>query len=255
MFIFRQLVEALLNPLFLIWICFAVLLILLYRKKIHQEFFTAFAVVFILLTVISTGFLPHKLTDWLESKYHVVTSPDPDIHWVVVLGGGQVDYEGMPANMILGGTSIVRLTEGVRLYRNLPKARLLLSGGSYYGYVTEAEHMAMVAYWFGIPRQDVVLENKGINTAGEARELKKILGEQPFYLVTSGIHMYRSMLLCQAQGLHPVPAPVDFTHYWRDERWKKNYLPNPFNMVYLSIVMHEMLGIVWGRVTGDMEKL
>nr|WP_232505618.1 YdcF family protein [Legionella clemsonensis] len=108
--------------------------------------------------------------------------------------------------------------------------------------------MAELASWFSIPKSKIVLETTSINTADQAKAIKQFVKNEPFYLVTSAIHMRRSMALCLAQGLHPVAAPTDYTFFWNDERIGKIYLPNPYNLFYLSIAMHEILGSWWASL-------
>ena len=74
--------------------------------------------------------------------------------------------------------------------------------------------------------------------------MKHTLGDKPFYLVTSAIHMPRSMALFTQQGTHPIAAPTDVTNYWQDERWQKRYIPNAHNFLYTEIVLHEYLGLI-----------
>ncbi|WP_332460238.1 YdcF family protein [Legionella clemsonensis] len=118
-----------------------------------------------------------------------------------------------------------------------------------YGFETpEAFRLAELASWFSIPKSKIVLETTSINTADQAKAIKQFVKNEPFYLVTSAIHMRRSMALCLAQGLHPVAAPTDYTFFWNDERIGKIYLPNPYNLFYLSIAMHEILGSWWASL-------
>ncbi|WP_275940998.1 YdcF family protein [Legionella antarctica] len=205
--------------------------------------------VFILLMVISTGWLPNYITNKLETQYPIVQQIDPRINWVVVLSGGQNPLEGMPANLRLSSASIKRLVEGVRLFRALPRAKLVLSGGGSTGEQPEALLLAQLAKWFSIPEQDVVLELKSINTADQARELVSIVHNQPFYLVTSAIHMPRSIALCRQQGLHPIAAPTDYTFFWSTSDKVKMIIPNAYNLSYFSIAMHEVLGRIWAVLT------
>lgn len=245
---FRHFMEALLNPFFLVVLLFGFSLILFFRQGKTHFVATLFSLTFLLLLLFSFGWLPEKITTHLEAQHVVVKQIDPKIHWVVVFSGGQTEINDMPVNNLLNSASLKRLVEGVRLYKLLPQAKLILSGGGYGFEVPEAEHMLQLMPLFAIPRQDIVLEKNSINTAEQAKEIKKIVQEDPFYLVTSAIHMPRSMALCQAQGLHPIAAPTDYTFYWRDERWEKRYVPNPHNLFYLSISMHECLGRLWAKL-------
>lgn len=239
---FKHFIEAILNPLCLCLVLMAFCL-LFYNQKRRCVYYGLLAS-FLLLTVFSTSWLPRSLMHKLESQYPIVTRPDPRIHWIVVLSGGQANTQDLPNNLLYCA-SLKRLIEGVRLYRQSPAAQLLLSGGGFNGQeVPEATHMAGVAEWFAIPRQDIFEETASRNTADQAREIQKILGEKPFYLVTSAYHMPRSLGLFKQRHLNPVPAPTDFALFWQDERWEKRYIPNPQNLVYLSIALHEYLGML-----------
>lgn len=240
------------NPLCLIMLLFFLLLFFLAKGERQSQVFSGFVMIFLILMISSTGFIPRFITQQLEHYYPIVEQASPDIRWVVVLGGGQSSGNQQPENDLLYGTSIKRLVEGVRLYRQLPHAKLLLSGGGYGSDIAESIRLAVLAKWFDIPDSDVVLETSSVNTFDQAVEIKKLLGTQPFYLVTSATHMYRSMHLCQQQGLRPIATPADFTLYWQDERWEKRYLPHPQNLVYLNIALHELLGLAWAKIVRDL---
>lgn len=200
--------------------------------------------------LFSTGWLPATITSFFEKKYAIVTTVNPDIHWVVVLGGGhRAEGIGIPANDELSAASIARLVEGVRLYRQMDKAKLLLSGGAgTLGTTTEAFYLGTVASWFKIPVSDIVLETGSFNTADEAVAIKDIVHNEPFYLVTSAIHMPRAMALCLQQGLHPTAAPTSHSFYWETANWATIALPNYVNLAHTSTAWHEVLGLVWGKV-------
>lgn len=241
----RHFIELLINPFFLCFFLLGLGIFFLWRGT-HLTFVRRILLmVFLVLVVMSTGWLPRYMTHTLESQYPVVAEIDPDVQWIVVLSGGQSLVNEMPANDLLSSASIKRLVEGVRLFRALPNAKLILSGGGSTGEQPEALLLAQLAQWFAIPQQKIVLEMKSINTADQARELGTIVKEQPFYLVTSAIHMPRSMALCQQQGLNPIAAPTDFTFFWNTENWGKLIIPNTYNLTYFSIAMHEVLGRIW----------
>lgn len=241
----RHVIEFLVNPYFLCILVIALCVIIAFRRSQALIIRIGLLSVLLVLLIISTGWLPHYLTYKLEGQYPVINKVDPQIHWIVVLSGGQSQTKDMPVNNLLSSASIKRLVEGVRLYRMLPNAQLVLSGGGESREQPEALLLEQLSKWFAIPPQAVVLEQKSINTADQARELAAIVHKKPFYLVTSAIHMPRSMLLCQQQGLHPIAAPTDFTFYWNSGGVAKTIIPNVSNLNYFSIVMHESLGRAW----------
>lgn len=250
--IWRHTLEALLQPLCLSLIILAFALLSLFWKGDSAGVRLAMLLAFFLLLIPSLGWLPARMVSSLEQQYPAVSKTQDDIHWVVVLSGGQSAAMPKDGQTPLFSSSIRRLLEAVRLYRELPKARLLLSGGAYAEKTTEAEHMASLARFFGVPAEDIVLETDSLNTASQAVEIKKILGNAPFYLVSSAMHLPRSMKLFKKQQLRPLPAACDFVLYWQDERWQKYYFPNARNLVFFNQAMHEYLGMLWGRWRGQL---
>lgn len=244
MAILRHLLEFLLNPFFISLVLLSVMLLFWKRISTIRLRWLGFIVLLTLL-ILSTGWLPRYLTSHLESQYNVVHTVDPTVKWVVVLSGGQSQSPGMPANDLLSSASIKRLIEGLRLSRLLPNAKLVLSGGGSLGEQPEAILLAELSDWFTIPQERVILEKNSINTADQAKELLAIVHKDPFYLVTSAVHMPRSMALCRKEGLNPIPAPTDFTFYWSTDTWMKLFIPNSYNLSYFSIAFHELLGGVW----------
>lgn len=247
----KYVIESALNPFFLAMLLFACLLIRVYQQQSLRKIFWGFCLIFVLLLAASTPWVARTTTFALEKQYPVINHPDTPADWIVVLGGGQSELDNAPANSLLANASISRLVEGVRLYRLLPGAKLVLSGGGSSTGLSEANHMAILAKTFLIPERDLVLDSESLNTASQAKNIKKILGVQPFYLVTSAIHMPRAMMLCRVEGLHPIAAPTDFTLHWNDRIWIKRFIPTPYNMAYLSIVLHELLGIGWSKLAGN----
>ncbi len=247
--ILRHLVELLINPFFICCVLLGFCVYWCRNKNYLQRVQRVLIIILITVLLMSTGWLPKWLTHRLEAQYPAVAQADPTIHWIVVLSGGQSQVAGMPANMLLSSASMKRLIEGVRLLRQLPNATLLISGGGYRYEKSEAENMAQLADWFAIPKQKIRLEITSINTADQARQIKSMVHNQPFYLVTSATHMPRSMQLCKEQGLHPIAAPTDFTFYWHDERIAKMMIPNTYNMMYFTVAMHEWLGQAWNTLT------
>ena len=253
----RHLLEALINPFFVLWLSFFLAVLWLYFKQ-NNRWLTTIGFVFVLLfTVLSTGFFPQYLTKTLENRYKPVKIVQQNIRCVVVLGGGQYNHPSLLAHDILLSASIKRLMEGIRLYRLLNKSKLILSGGGYgsnYGQ-TEASRMAVLSSWLKIPEKDIQLEQESINTEDQAKLLKKELNDEPFYLVTSATHMSRAIRLFEYHGMNPVPAPTDFTLFWQDEKWQKKWIPNPQNMTYVNVAWHEILGRIWFEIKARAKPL
>lgn len=249
----RQFFGWLLSPYVVVFILFTCALLWLLIRGGTRAVLISLLLVWVASLIFSTGWLAQIISNRLERQYPVVTTINPNIHWVVVLGGGTLKGVSAPVNYLLTPTSILRLLEGVRLYRRLPNSKLLLSGGNEARDATTstATNMGKLAALFDIPEKSLVLEPKTINTAEEVIAIKKRVHENAFYLVTSAIHMPRAMALCHKQGLNPVAAPSNYPYYYdQATSWKDKFVIDPFYWVYIRSVWHEVLGRIWGKLMG-----
>lgn len=255
--VFRQSIESIVNPFSCLLILLCVSIFWSYKHAHYLRWRKGFFCVLIGILIFSTSWLPRWMAYQLQKQYPVVATPDPRVHWIVVLGGGQKEYEKnltIPTNHLLNYATVSRLLEGVRLYRKIPGATLILSGGSKYldASRSEAAHMAELTRWFKIPSHAILLEKTSFNTVDEIIAIKAWIKQEPFYLVTSAIHMPRAMALCKKQGLHPLAAPADYPYDWQYQSWSRHWQPSPFNLVITNNVWHEFAGRMYERVRGQV---
>jgi uncharacterized SAM-binding protein YcdF (DUF218 family) len=132
------------------------------------------------------------------------------VRYIVVLGGDSRGGELTTVDRI-AYSSLVRVMEGIRLWRAVPGSRLVLSGGSYSPEkMPTGEGMAALAVESGVPPEAIVKETLSLDTDDEAKLLSPLLGKESFALVTSACHMPRALLIFRRMGLNPMPAPADF---------------------------------------------
>jgi len=247
----RHITEFLLHPLCIGFFVAVILIACLFRHVGDSKFIAlGLTVLGLGVFVLSTSFLPSWMSAKLENQYQRVTEVDPKVHWVVVLGGGVSGIKSMPASDALSSASLRRFMEGLRVYRKLPEAKLILSGGSRRGMqYADSVRFNELAEMFDVPKNHRVLEGDSINTADEARLMKQWLKDEPFYLVTSATHMPRSMALFEHQGLHPIAAPCDYTPFlYEKKRSLKRLIPNIGNIEHFNAAWHEYLGLLWAKV-------
>jgi uncharacterized SAM-binding protein YcdF (DUF218 family) len=195
----------------------------------------------------------------LESRYAPVSTSAlrREVRWVVVLGGGARDDKTLTPEDRLKDSSLRRVMEGVRLARMLPEARLILSGGNYWGGSPEAFIMNEVVLNQGLARERIVLESTSWDTEGEALALRDRLMHNPFYLVTSASHMPRAMRMFQRLGTQPIAAPTDFRALRGPLRITDIY-PHVEALADTENAFHEYLGLLWStlrKVTGGLTPL
>lgn len=164
-----------------------------------------------LMSMPVTGFfLLHSLEAQAGKYADPIELSRNGVKYIVVLGGDLRAGQLTSADRI-AYTSLVRLMEAIRLWKEVPGSRLALSGGRLSEKVmTTADGMALLAQELGVPRDAIVLEAESWDTEEEAELLKPTLGTDRFALVTAARHIPRSMMLFRAKGLNPIPAPADF---------------------------------------------
>jgi uncharacterized SAM-binding protein YcdF (DUF218 family) len=213
-----------------------------------------------LLLLLSSSFLSPGLLTPLESRYSALLHPETISwetgktetfpRWIVVLGGGHVSDPRLPVNSQIGDASLSRVVEGVRLHQAIPGSRLLLSGGKVFDPVPEAEVMARVAVLLGVKPQDIVLEPDSRDTADEAAIVADMIGREKMILVTSAVHMPRSMALFRKRGMQPIPAPTDYVIKENQGHSPGEFFPNSGNLGEVEIAVHEYLGLAWAWLRG-----
>ena len=260
MLILKKILTALVMPasLSVVMLLAGLCLLLLTRRKRAGKVLLAAGAVF--LTVMSCNVVARsllmlfeyhhpalsaqRLAEWLEGR------PPGRTPWIVVLGGGHTDDPSLSATAQTEPIGLVRLTEGIALYRRVRGSRLLLSGGTTFDGQTDADLMADVARSLGVPARDMVIENDSHDTADQARILRETLGDKEFILVTSAAHMTRSMALFRKQGMRPIPAPTAHRTHRGGGVDVFDFLPTAEGLSNSTKVFYEAIGLLWAKMRG-----
>ena len=133
---------------------------------------------------------------------------------VVVLGSGSVNLRAAGRQLssvtMQGG---LRVLEAARLFDLLTGPLVIASGGiTEHDGAAAPESVALQRALIdvGVRPDRILLESESKNTRDEVLVIKRMLAERgltDFVLVTSPLHMRRSMLAFEQQGLHPIPSP------------------------------------------------
>ena len=201
---------------------------------------------FIWLSIWSYSPLVNSLLYKLETSYPSLHKVPKGIHYIYLLGGGHHTDNSLPITSQIEPTSVVRLTEAMRLYHQLPNAKIILSG--YNGFKDKNSHALMqykLATALGIPSNSLILKPLPKDTKEEAITAKKIISQDPFILVTSASHMKRAMILFKQQGLHPIPAPTNHLANTSVNLWR---IFSIYALYKSNILWHEYLGILWQKI-------
>jgi len=194
----------------------------------------------------------------LERPFPPLTRIDAaaGVRYVVVLSGYAEDRPFLPVTSRLWPDTVERVVEGIRVYRQAPGAKLVMSGGVLRtGDRPIATLMADFAVALGVPPGDVLTEDTSRTTYENLREVQKIVGRQPFVLVASACDLWRAMAVARKLGMKPTPAPAGIwaaQHFpagisWRDYWWEAlgSVGPSTARFTYIQRVWHEYLGYAW----------
>jgi uncharacterized SAM-binding protein YcdF (DUF218 family) len=215
-----------------------------------------------LILLLSSGFIADPLLRSLENKYtpyHVqltnevcISDEGYPIGFVIVLAGGHVSDQRLPVTSQLGGDSLIRLIEGVRIYRKCPGSKLVLSGGSVFDPIPSSEIMADIAGELGVNQDDIITESISKDTKDEAILIKPIVNNNHFILVTAASHMPRSMAMFRKLGMNPVAAPTSHLSMGRSVLNPTCFFPKSSNLMKSERVFYEYLGVIWAKLRGQV---
>jgi len=249
LFLFKKIAGELLAPLSVVLVAATVGLVLLWftrRQRLGKLIATA---AFLLLVTLAYGWLGCPALQALEREYAPMASPPPGIKWIVVLGGGASSDPDLPPLWRASDATLARAVEGVRLHRQLPDARLVFSGGAVFGSGSDAETMSALALGLGVARERIVNEGVSEDTESQARVIREMLKGEPCILVTSAVHMRRSLALFRKQGIDALPAPTHYLSQSNAGIQPADFFPRPGRIRGADAAAHEYLGLAWHWLT------
>jgi len=149
----------------------------------------------------------------LEGQNLPTELPNAD---AIVLLGGATKSATKPRPTIEVSEQGDRVLYAAKLYLDKKAPMIIASGGRIdwnSAGQPEAADMAQLLEMMGVPTDAIVQEPDSLNTYQNAVNVKKILDEKSLkkvLLVTSALHMPRSLLIFQRQEIAAIAAPTDF---------------------------------------------
>jgi uncharacterized SAM-binding protein YcdF (DUF218 family) len=205
---------------------------------------------FLWLFLISYPPLVNTLLYAYETSYKTLETAPKEVKYIYVLGGGHHSDKALPITSQINAAAVVRLNEGIRLFRQLKEKPMLIVSGfsTLYDNTPHAILQEKLALSLGVPKEKLHLEPRVQDTQEEAVAAKKYIKDAPFILVTSASHMPRAMRFFNHVGLTPIAAPTNHLAHVAQ--------PNYFAFFAVGalkksrILWHELLGRVWQKVKG-----
>jgi uncharacterized SAM-binding protein YcdF (DUF218 family) len=213
-------------------IVFFIGLIFLYKNNIKKaKYFLTFS--FVWIAIISYAPFSNMVIKPLETTYNTLETPPKDTKYILLLGG---DFEN-------------RAWELLRLHHLLPNAKIITSGYKSKYNIPEATRSANILKSIGIDPSLIVIHNKPKDTYEEGLEMKKLLNDQKFILITSAYHISRAIKLFENMGLHPIAAPTDIKSNKNDKIYN---IPQGTYLVRTELALHEYIGQLWSKLRGQL---
>jgi len=176
--------------------------------------------------LISSSFFSNILINPLEQKYQKIEN---------------IDLEEINYILLLGGDFSARAYEVIKLYQKKDGIKIITSGYKGNELITQAQFAKNELIKLGVLEKDIIMQESPKDTEEEAIEIKKIVGENKFILVTTATHMPRAMLIFEKYNLNAIPSP---TAFGVEDLKSDNYLTvNEILKTQRSI--HEYIGITW----------
>jgi uncharacterized SAM-binding protein YcdF (DUF218 family) len=247
-FFFKKCLGYLLAPgtVILLCLCFGLLRVLLPGKSKRSGWVWLFLGTS-LFFLFSTGPLPSALLSHLENQYQPLLQVQDlkEIKYIVVLSSDRRDSLNAPPTSQLDEASAFRVLEGIRLFRLFQaQPTLIMSGGNDVG-----ARMVALARSLGVPPDQLIAETRALDTHGNAREVKPLVQNAPFLLVTSASHLPRAMQIFHLLGLQPVPAPADFRS--PGKKTTDKFFPAGNHLTDMTAAIHEYLGLAYLNLFPD----
>ncbi|MCZ2845920.1 MAG: YdcF family protein [Candidatus Bathyarchaeota archaeon] len=195
----------------------------------------------------------------LEKKYQPLNDQNESVKLddlknpvIVILAGGMVD--GSPASgsfgSEIGEITLARLYGGYKIYQQR-NVDIWVSGGIALGSnsnskIPIAQVMKEVLISWGVKPNEIILEEKSRTTLENAENILEIMkGKeyQEIILITSALHMKRSLQSFQNEWLRIIPAPVNYI--FEKSPNIVNIFPNSISFNHNSRALHEWIGLIY----------
>jgi uncharacterized SAM-binding protein YcdF (DUF218 family) len=247
-------------PLFVypLGLTFVLVVLALFLRRRARLRTALLAAAVLILYASSNRWVSYALARSLEWRY-LPLNPVPQAEVIVVLGGA-TEPEQYPRPVVEVNAAGDRVLYAAQLYKAGRAPAILLSGGNITWMsgrsMTPADEMAQILELIGIPREVIWMQPESQNTYEDALYSSQILKEKGIervLLVTSAMHMPRSVALFEHQGIQVIPAPVDYT--LTQQGWDNlnafdpqatlvNLLPNTSSLSLTTNVLKEYIGLL-----------
>ena len=176
----------------------------------------------------------------LEWKYEPMMTQETETRVMVLLGGGTEPAQYPREHVEVNGAGD-RLVHAAILYHEGGIDTIIVSGGGISWLsgreVSASQEMEDLLVLMGVPREVIIQQDKSANTYEDAIFSSDILNEMgvdEIILVTSAMHMPRSVAVFEHEGLIVIPEPTDYKV--TQVKWDTIYRPKDIEAVLMALI-------------------
>jgi uncharacterized SAM-binding protein YcdF (DUF218 family) len=255
-FALSKIIDFILLPI--CWIFILLLICVLSKyQKIRKRSLVA---VLIILTLFSNPWFVNQL--YLSYEQPTISlSKNENYTWGIVLGGGMIrPSEDNQTDKINVGETADRFIQPILLYKAGKIKKILITGGNTSigkikvdkGHETLDVKKLMID--LGVKPEDIYIETKARNTRENAiysaQLLKKYLKTEEILLITSAMHMPRSIRCFTKAGFKIKAYPVDKKGSFNESGILDLITPSDYNLSKTSQLIREISGLIIYKIMG-----
>jgi len=244
-FYIKKFISFFLEPFGLSLLLVTLSILLLHRKRTKAAVTLLYATLAVLL-VFSYPLVSDALLRPVERAVSTEKGIPPKIEYIHILGSGANEAKWQPLSSRLGESALKRVLEGYIQYREHPGSHIVVTG---FRRPDRNESYTDVAVSLlekmGVPRKDIVFTDRTKDTEEEAKFIKRLVGDEPYILVTSASHMRRALYVMRKYSLASIAVPTDYGEIGSIDLL---YAPSLEALKRSQMALHEYLGMLWYKL-------
>ena len=254
-FALSKIIDFILLPICWIFILSLISLLSKYEKSRRRSLLA----LLIILTLFSNPWFVNRLYVSYEQPT-ITLLKNENYTWGIVLGGGMIRPNDEQSNKINVGETADRFIQPILLYKAGKIKKILITGGNTSigkikmdkGHETHDVKQLMIA--MGVKPKDIYMETKARNTRENAtysaQLLKNYLKNEEMLLITSAMHMPRSIRCFEKAGFKIKAYPVDKKGSHNESGILDLITPSDQNLSRTSQLIREISGLIIYTIMG-----
>lgn len=213
------------------------------------------------ILLVGFGLLPtsHYFAHALEARFPPPSLPS-QLTGIILLSGAERPSATMAYGEPQFNSAAGRYTTTLRLAARYPGARIVFTGGPVVDPLTGRPGQTAVARQFlasiGMDPARLVFEEQSTDTCDNAANTKALVRPKPgetWVVVTSAMHVPRTMGCFRAVGWEVIPKPTDYQVVVGEVDAGTFRVAD--NLALLDTALHEWIGLVYYRLAGRTQEL